>query len=132
MGQAERMLMAQATSLQTIYGRMIERAAAQTSAPVMEALFRVALRAQNQSRMTLETLSKFKNPPMLFAKQTNISHGHQQINNGISAHTHQTENAPNQLLEEIHGQRLDTRTTAATGGIDSAMETLGTVHRATN
>ena len=101
MGQAERMLMAQAVSLQYIFARMAERAATQASAPVMESLFRVALRAQNQCRMTLETLSDIKNPPVVYAKQANISNGHQQINNGISAHTRQTENAPTQLLEMI-------------------------------
>jgi hypothetical protein len=47
-----------------------------------EIYLRLALKAQNQCRMTLETLATIKNPPAVFAKQANIAHGPQQVNNG--------------------------------------------------
>lgn len=46
-----------------------------------EAYLRLALKAQNQSRATLETLSTIKNPPVLIAKQANITTGQRQVNN---------------------------------------------------
>ena len=39
---------------------------------------RMAMKAQNQCRMTLETLATIKNPPVVFAKQANINNGGQQ------------------------------------------------------
>ena len=39
---------------------------------------RMALKAQNQCRMTLETLATIKNPPVVFAKQANTAQGPQQ------------------------------------------------------
>jgi len=36
-----------------------------------ETYMRMALKAQSQSRSTLETLSAVKNPPIVFAKQAN-------------------------------------------------------------
>jgi hypothetical protein len=45
---------------------------------------RMAMRAQNQCRMTLETLATIKNPPVVYAKQANINNGgQQQVNNGV-------------------------------------------------
>ena len=48
-----------------------------------EAYLRMALKAQNQCRMTLETLATIKNPPAVFARQANIAHGPQQVNNAM-------------------------------------------------
>jgi len=45
---------------------------------------KLALRAQNQCRATIETLSVVKNPPTAtFVRQANIAAGHQQVNNGM-------------------------------------------------
>ena len=45
---------------------------------------RMAMKAQNQCRMTLETLATIKNPPVVFARQANINNGgQQQVNNGV-------------------------------------------------
>lgn len=41
--------------------------------------FRMALKAQNQCRMTLETLATIENPPVVFARQANVTTGPQQI-----------------------------------------------------
>jgi hypothetical protein len=50
---------------------------------------RLALRAQNQARATLETLSTVKNPPhpATFVRQQNIAHGAQQVNNAEQVNT---------------------------------------------
>ncbi len=76
----------------------------------------------------LETLVTIKNPPVVFAKQANINHGNQQVNNGTPApatHAEKTVNQSNELLEGQHGsETLDTRTTGATGIKNPAMATL--------
>jgi hypothetical protein len=98
----------------------------------------MALKAQNQCRMTLETLAAIKNPPMVFAKQANINqgNGNQQVNNGMPAPASRTEkiiNQQNELLEEQHGgETLDTRTTGATIHENPAMAAVETVHRGTH
>jgi hypothetical protein len=52
-----------------------------SAAGVIENYMRMAMRAQNQCRMTLETLATIKNPPVVFAKQANINNGGQkQVN----------------------------------------------------
>jgi len=48
-----------------------------------EVHMRLALEAQNQCRMTLETLATIKNPPTVFARQANIAHRPQQVNNAM-------------------------------------------------
>ncbi|MBH2032034.1 MAG: hypothetical protein I8H93_08025 [Pseudomonadales bacterium] len=95
---------------------------------------RLALKAQNQARATLQTLGELKAPKQIaFVKQANI--GNQvQVNNGIQekpARTRKNKKAQNELLEVEHGERLDTRATGAAGGADPAMATLGAKHRAT-
>lgn len=82
MSQAEAMLMNQATALQSLFVRLVERGMAQATMPIMEGFMKLALRAQNQCRITLETLVSIKNPPVVFARQANIANGPQQVNNG--------------------------------------------------
>lgn len=116
MTQAEAMLINQATALQTLFARLAERAMGQGHMPNLEAFMRLSLRAQNQCRATLEALAAIKNPPVIFAKQANISGGHQQINNGVPAiasHAEKNINQPNELLTEVHhDETLDTRGTS--------------------
>ena len=143
--QAEAMLMNQAAALQSLFARLAERGMGCDQIPAFEANMRMALRAQSQCRATLETLATIKNPPVVYAKQANISHGHQQVNNGMPApdaptcthararaHAHAEENLnqQNQLLEVQHGgETLDTRTTGAAVGADPAMAAVGEIHR---
>ena len=123
----EAMLMNQAVALQSLFARLTERGIQQDHMHHLEGFMRLALRAQNQCRATLETLAAIKNPPVIFAKQANINHGNQQVNNGATApapatHTKEIEIEPNQLLEVDHGSKtLDTGTTSATGRKDYAM-----------
>lgn len=51
--------------------------------PGFEINMRMALRAQNQARATAETLAAVKNPTVVFARQANIAHGPQQVNNTL-------------------------------------------------
>ena len=67
---------------------------------------RLALKAQSQRRATLETLATIKNPPVIYAKQANITSGPQQVNTGTLPAPVGGENAIAQykLLEQQHGQ----------------------------
>lgn len=132
MAQAEGMLMNQATALQSLFARLAERGMGCDQAPAFEANMRMALRAQSQCRATLETLAAIKNPPIVYAKQANISHGPQQVNNGTLPHSHMEKkiNQQNELLEVQHGgERMDTRATGAAIGTDPAMATVGEIDR---
>lgn len=114
--RVETMLVAQAHTLDTIFNRLASQAGLYVGAhvDVVDKYLRLALKAQSQSRTTLETLANIKNPPIVYAKQANISHGHQQVNNGMPAgHPAQagnTESRPNELLEIPHGERMDAGT----------------------
>ena len=127
--------MGQAQALQAIFMNLSRRSIKQEHMKNMETFLRLALKAQGQCRATIETLTAIKNPPVIYAKQANISNGHQQINNGIPAPATQAENIKNQqneLLEHTHGERLDTRTTNKASGIDTDMEAVGKVNRGKN
>jgi hypothetical protein len=128
----EAMLSSQAVALNTVFAEMARRAALSAGKylEVTDTYMKLALRAQSQCRATLETLAAIKNPPVVFAKQANIAHGHQQVNNGTAlAYAKQTEKAPTELLEHDHGKRLDTGAATTAGGSDPALETVGAVHR---
>lgn len=130
---AEAMLINQASALQALFVRLSERAIEQTHMPSLEGFMRLALRSQSQCRATLETLAAIKNPPVVFAKQANISNGPQQVNNGTTppSHVEKTINQSNKLLEDQHGsETMDTRTTSSAIGKNPAMETVGAIHRA--
>ena len=127
MGRPEAMLLAQAHTLDALFNNLARRAKNQQYLNQFETNLRLAFKAQSQCRATLETLAALKNPPVVFAKQANISNGHQQINNGVPAtHTEKIQNQQNELLVEAqHGsETLDTRTTRTTIGKDNAMATL--------
>lgn len=128
----EAMLVGQAHALQSIFLNLSRRAINQDGLAQFEAFLRIALKAQNQCRATLETLAAIKNPPVVFAKQANISNGPQQVNNGVanSTRTEKNINQQNELLEVQHGSKtMDTRTASATSGNDPAMATMGEIHR---
>jgi hypothetical protein len=98
----------------------------------------MALKAQAQCRMTLETLAALKNPPVVFAKQANINNGGQpQVNNAPSpvaparagAHAERSSTEKTELLEQQHGERLDTGEASTAGRTDPHMAAVGAVHR---
>lgn len=136
LAQAEAMLMNQATALQSVAARLLERGMAQSQIPAFEANMRMGLRAQAQCRATLETLAAIKNPSAVaFVRQANIATGPQQVNNGpTSAPSRAEENQipPNKLLEAQDGERLDLGAASAAGSADSNLETLGAINRPAN
>ena len=69
---------------------------------------RLALKAQAQCRATIETLAAMKNPPVVIARQANISNGPQQVNNGEpTRRAEKSDNRPNGLLEHRVETRMD-------------------------
>lgn len=134
MKQVEAMLMSQAQALQAMFMNFSRRALNQDYQKNLESFFGMALKAQNQCRMTLQTLAEVKNPRVaVFAGQANVSHGPQQVNNGAMPHareTAKTVNMTNELLEQDNGEWLDTRAPGTAGSVNQAMETVGEKHRA--
>jgi hypothetical protein len=125
MSACENMLLAQANALQSMFMNMARRAHTQEQMPHIEGFMRLALKAQNQCRATIETLAAIKNPPIIYAKQANISNGHQQINNGTPARV-EKDIQPNELLSE--GRNYAAMECGGTGAAiptDKAMETVG-------
>ncbi len=78
-----------------------------------------------------------KNPPAVFARQANIAHGPQQVNNGArpaSVPVEDTLDAANhesdaKQLREAHVERLDVSAAQRAGHRDTAMATVGTIKR---
>jgi len=145
---AERLLTAQAVSLNAIYGELARRASLNMGEymDATERYLRLALKAQAQCRATLETLAAIKHPPVVFAKQANIANGPQQVNNGVlsphkegfetstrtHAHAHGTTGIEqNRLLEgEQHGGTLmDAGAAATTARGNPALEPVAAVNR---
>ena len=123
----ESMLVNQAIALQHIFLRMTVRGIHQTKMEHIDGFMRLALKAQNQSRATLETLASMRTPPVVYAKQANINHGNQQVNNGVSITPSSDEiiNPHNELLKEAGYERVDTGAEIKTIVKNSAMETVG-------
>lgn len=132
--QCEAMLMAQALSLQAMFTSLARRALVQDYQSNLEAFLRLALKAQNQSRITLETLAAIKNPLAgAYVHQQNVA-VNQQVNNGPPAGradrpVAQTQFEPNELLEVQHGQRMDYGATGAASTTYSELEAMAPVHR---
>ena len=133
---AEATLTSQALALDAIFGELARRASVNLgkNLPATETYLRLALKAQAQSRATFETLAAIKNPPVVYARQANINNGgQQQVNNAAPprAPVMNSRTAQNELLEVPHGNQLDTGAQAPTGRVDSRVETVAAVHRAT-
>lgn len=122
MSRAEGMLISQAHTLDALFSSLSRRAHGNMEAGYGEAAERymkLALRAQNQCRATLEGLSAIKNPPVVFAKQMNVSHGPQQVNNGVASnappmakdvtHAFESKTEQNKLGGSSHELLQDTR-----------------------
>ncbi|MDN7592365.1 hypothetical protein [Burkholderia seminalis] len=132
----ETMLMTQANTLDVVFNQLARMAATSGYLPKKEIYLRQALKAQSQCRATLQTLAEIKNPRTVFAKQANIAHGPQQVNNGVTTGAAAGSRAcaqendvtqSNELLEHHHGERLDIRATGTASGSDPAMAAVGEV-----
>lgn len=134
MRAAEAMLMNQATALQSLFVKLAETGLQASLLRQQETALRLALKAQSQCRATLETLANIKNPPVVYAKQANVTTGPQQINNG--PHTAPTGarekiSEENKLKELSHEKQqwLDTGAAGAAGGTHQGAKALAAVHR---
>ena len=135
LSRVEKMLAHQALALDCIFNNMAQRSARQESFKGIEVLMRLALKAQAQSRATVEALAEIKNPrPVQFVKQANMTTGPQQVNNayagtqshsGIQSGAGNFQSEQNKLLEADHGQRLDIGAQAAAGRVHQAVEAVG-------
>lgn len=140
--QAETMLLSQAYALESIFAEMARRASNNMghNVEMTERYLRLALKAQNQCRATLETLVDCKSPPTVIARQANIAHGPQQVNNGVAegvtgvapARARKSKSGSNELLAGAGdgGKALDTRAAGAAAAGDPPLETVGAVNRA--
>ena len=129
----EQMLVTQATALNSIFTELARRSGLNMGEYIeaSERYMRLALKAQAQCRATIETLAAMKNPPVVFARQANISNGPQQVNNGGA--TSRAENSdirPNELLEHRVEQWLDFGTAGTPGGSNPALVAVEASHRA--
>ena len=124
LSKIEEMYISQAVALEAMFASLARRAKVQDKLLQYDTHMRLALKAQNQSRATLQALVQLKQPSNTqFIKQANIAQGHQQVNNLAEKNI-----APqNKLLKDRYAH-LDTRTTPTPKGIDTALEALGKVN----
>lgn len=87
---------------------------------------RIALKAQNQCRATIQTLNEVKNPrSVAYVQQANISNGHQQVNNGLAGEKNQIEQ--NKLSGEESALLKNERTSQAAIRTGPKMEAMGEI-----
>jgi hypothetical protein len=114
--RAESILSAQSHTLDAMFHNLIRRADANISAGYSDTgreYLKLALKAQSQCRSTVDSLCGLKRPVI---RQTNIAHGHQQVNN--------IENPPNELLEKTNGEWLDFGKAQEAVRVDSDLATV--------
>ena len=128
----EAMLVTQADSLSAIFTELARRSALNMGEYInaSERYMRLALKAQAQCRATIETLAALKNPPVVIARQANISNGPQQVNNGPAPRADESLNQPNELLEHHVEPRMDLGAAAAPGRSNPRLVAVEAVHRA--
>lgn len=128
----EAMLYSQAVALNMMFSDLSRRANIQTNFDIKASITSLALKSQNQSRNTIQTLINLKQPNQtaFIKQQTNVAGGHQQINNGVSQSSpEKLLNEPIELLEVNHGKRLDRGAKAKAKGVNSELEALGAIDR---
>lgn len=129
MSRAENTLAAQAIVLDTLFNTLAAKALKAPGLANQAVMLKLALQAQKQCIQTLEALSTIKNPPAVtVVRQTNIGQA-LQVNNGTTDDI-PAANLENELLEQEHGQRLDTRAQSAPIPTDSNLATVEKCHRA--
>ena len=122
----EAMLIAQAQALETMFVSLGRQATSKTQLNQYTAFMNLALKAQAQSRATIQALIELKYPKQAtFVKQANIANGNQQVNNAEITHAKENQNPQNKLLEVQANEWLDNgKTTTHINGIEKAMKCL--------
>jgi hypothetical protein len=122
MTRAEAMLLSQAHTLDALFNSLVVKGLDQTHMPHYESFLRLAYKAQSQCRSTLQTLSDIKNPSVVYARQSNITNGNQQINNGVPGpRMQENKNYSNELLTELPNEVLDNRRTVEAITVNSEL-----------
>jgi hypothetical protein len=137
----EGMLIAQAYTLDAAFHMLLRVAEGNLISHFdgADRVMRLALRAQNQARATLETLSTLKNPPhpATFVRQQNIAHGAQQVNNAeqvnngvpaMPAPAREQDGQAKLLEHQANEPWLDTRAPQAGRTADTQVATVGEVN----
>lgn len=125
----EALLMGQAVALNAVFTHLANRARLNMGEHLDAAdrYMRLALKAQGHCRATLETLATMKAPPAVFARQANIAHGPQQVNN-VPAHPASVVREQNRISGKrtIGGANdLDRRAKAISGRGNSTLAAVG-------
>ncbi|MEI6692145.1 MAG: hypothetical protein WCL43_05445 [Chlorobium sp.] len=94
----ESILMSQAITLDTMFAHFAKLSIGPVGYDQLKLFVSLALKAQNQSRATLDTLANIKNPRQtVITKQANISNGPQQVNNTL----HQSSGSDDKTQKKI-------------------------------
>jgi hypothetical protein len=80
----EALLVTQANLLNIIFNSSMQKAAQQENLKGLDIYMKQGLKAQAQCRQTVEALASLRNPVPNVLRQTNITNGPQQVNNGIT------------------------------------------------
>lgn len=125
MSRIEEMYLSQAIALEAIFARLARRATTAQYRGQFQTHMQLALKAQNQSRATLQALVQLKQPTQTtFVKQANIAQGHQQVNNLPEKNI----TPQNELLRGDYA-KLDNRRTPTAEGVNSTLEALDKINR---
>lgn len=130
----EAMLISQAYALQTMFVTLGRMAASKTQLNQYTAFMNMALKAQSQSRATIQALTELKYPKQAtFVKQANIANGHQQVNNAnfdtnthAPAHAKENQIPQNKLLEQQQNEWMDNGKAATPSANDQTMAAVET------
>lgn len=127
MKPAEAILVSQAKALDSLFMSFVTIAQKNAkNTKTLEPLMRIALKAQNQCRATIQTLNEVKNPrSVAYVQQANISNGHQQVNNGVAGEKNQI--TQNKLSGKTNALLKNERTSQAAIQTDPKMETMGEI-----
>lgn len=127
--QADELLISQAHTLDTLFHKMALKSLNSEYLEHMKAYMAIALKAQNQCRMALDSLANIKNPRPYI--QNNKAQ-YQQVNNGEQlSRAEEKSKTTNELLTDGSNEyeAMDTRRASKAGGIDKDMEAVGEKHR---
>ncbi len=131
--RAEAILITQAHTLDAIFNCLARKAIRAEYISSIDAYLKLGLRAQSQCRATLEALAAMKKPPVELITQTNIAHGHQQVNNHLpDGQCAENRSSQSKQLEKTHGERLDFGKAETAVRSDHELDAVGKQHRATN
>jgi hypothetical protein len=130
MGGAQDLLAAQAVALNCMFVELGARAASHLGTDIdrAERYARLALKAQANCRVTLQTISDIKHPAVIFARQANVANGGpQQVNNGVPARATKSISGQNELLEVNRDNGLDITAQSEASSAHSTMAPMGEI-----